>query len=85
MKTVALILGVGVLAGCVYGDERRRRMHAELDAQDLNRLLGNLVVNKNQSTTSSAPDPQLKKIAAILGDAHKHIHAVSKALLEPAR
>lgn len=30
------------------------------------------------------PETQLHKIALILKDVHRHIHAVSKALLEPA-
>ena len=38
MKTALLFVGLGLLAGCVYGDERRRRKHAETYARDLTRL-----------------------------------------------
>ena len=78
MKTAVLLsVGLSLLAGYLYGDELRRRKNAEEYARDLTRLL------EKVSFKMPPPEAQLKKMAAVLNDAHKQITAVSKALKKP--
>jgi len=79
MKTATLLsVGVGLLAGWFWADEVRRRKNAEAKAGDLAQQL------KKMSFKTPPPEAQLKKIAVVLNDAHKHIVAVSKGLQKPA-
>jgi hypothetical protein len=78
MKTAVLLsVGLSLLAGYLYGDELRRRKNAEEYARDLTKLL------EKASFKTPPPEAQLKKMAAVLNDAHKQITAVSKALKKP--
>jgi hypothetical protein len=80
MKPATLLsLGLGLVAGYVYGDEVRRRKNAETYAEDAMKLLEKL------SFTRPPAEQQLKKIAIVLNDAHKQISTVSKALVKPAQ
>jgi hypothetical protein len=80
MKTAVLLsVGLSLLAGSIYGDERRRRLEAEENSGELMRMMEEM-----SHKTPAQPDVQLKKMAGVLNDAHKRITAVSKALLEPA-
>jgi hypothetical protein len=75
MKTAALLsVGLSLLAGYIYGDELRRRKHAEEYAADLIKLL------EKASLKTPLPGAQLNKMAAVLNDAHRQITTVSKAL-----
>jgi hypothetical protein len=79
MKTATLLsLGLALVAGCIYGDELRRRKNAETYAHDLTKLL------EKVSFKTLPPEAQLKKMAFVLNDAHRQITAVSKALRKPA-
>jgi hypothetical protein len=79
MKTAVLLsVGLSLLAGYIYGDELRRRKHAEEYADELTKLL------EKASFKTPLPEAQLRKMAAVLNDAHKQITAVSKALRKPA-
>ena len=79
MKTAVLLsVGLGLLAGYIYGDELRRRKHAEEYADELTKLL------EKASPKMPLPEAQLNKMAAVLNDAHKQITTVSKALRKPA-
>ena len=78
MKAAVLLsVGLSLVAGCIYGNELRRRKYAEEYAHDLARLL--------EKTSFETPPraAQLKKMAAVLNDAHKKITTVSKALQKP--
>ena len=78
MKTATLLyVGLGLLAGWSWSDEVRRRKDAEAKAGDLAQQL------KKLSFKTLPPEAQLKRMAAVLNDAHKHITAVSKALVKP--
>jgi len=79
MKTATLLsVGLGLLAGWFWGDEVRRRKNAEAKVDDLGKRL------EKASFKTPPPEAQLKKIAVVLNDAHKHIVAVSKGLQKPA-
>jgi len=79
MKTAVLLsIGLGLLAGCIYGDELRRRKNAERNAEDLMKMLEKVTLK------TLPPEAQLKTMALVLNDAHKRIIAVSKALQKPA-
>jgi hypothetical protein len=66
------------LAGWFWGDEVRRRKSAEAKADNLVKQL------QKASFKTPPPEAQLKKMAAVLNDAHKQITAVTKALVKPA-
>ena len=58
MKTATLLsVGLGLLAGYLYGDELRRRKNAEANADDLTKLL------EKASFKTPPPEAQLKKMA----------------------
>ena len=79
MKTAVLLsVGLGLLAGYIYGDELRRRKYAEEYADELTKQL------EKASLKTPLPEAQLNKMAAVLNDAHKQITTVSKALRKPA-
>jgi hypothetical protein len=79
MKTATLLsVSLGLLAGWFWGDEVRRRKNAEAKVDDLGKRL------EKASFKAPPPEAQLKKIAIVLNDAHKHILAVSKGLQKPA-
>ena len=51
MKTAVLLsVGLGLLAGCIYGDELRRRKNAERNAGDLMKML--------EKATLKTPPPE---------------------------
>jgi hypothetical protein len=78
MKTAILLsVGLGLVAGWFWADEARRRKNAEAKTGDLVQQL------KKLSLKTPPPEAQLKKMAIVLNDAHKHITAVSKALAKP--
>jgi hypothetical protein len=78
-KTATLLsIALGVMAGWFWGDEVRRRKHAEAKVTHLSNRLEKL------SSKRPPAEQQLNKIAIVLNDAHKKISAVSKALLKPA-
>jgi hypothetical protein len=80
MKTATLLsVGLGLLAGWFWSDEVRRRKNAEAKVDDLGKRLD------KTSFKALPPEAQLKKMAAVLNDAHKQITAVTKALLKPAQ
>lgn len=75
MKTATLLyVGLGLRAGWFWGDEVRRRKIAEAKVDDLGRQL------QKTSFKTPPPEAQLTKIAIVLNEAHKLIHAVSKGL-----
>ncbi len=79
MKTAMLLsVGLGLLAGWIYGDELSRRKNAEARANDLAKRL------ETVSFKRLPPEAQLKKMAFVLNDTHRQITAVSKALQKPA-
>jgi hypothetical protein len=79
MKTAVLLsVGLGLLAGYIYGDELRRRKHAEEYVDELTKQID------KASLKTPLPEAQLNKMAAVLNDAHKQITTVSKALRKPA-
>jgi hypothetical protein len=76
MKTATLIsIGLGLLAGWIWGGEVRHRKNAEAKVDELGKRLD------KASFKALPPEAQLKKMAVILNDAHKQITAVTKALL----
>ena len=78
-KTATLLsIGLGVLAGWLWGDEVRRRKLAEAKNEHLVKRL-----EKITSAKTPPAEEQLKKIGRVLNDAHKQISAVSKALVKP--
>ena len=80
MKTATLFtVGLGMLAAWFWSDEVRRRKDAEAAAEGLAKRL------EKASFKTPPPEAQLKKMAAVLNDAHKQITAVTKALLKPAQ
>ena len=75
MKTATLLsLSLGLVASWYWADEVRRRKNAEAKVDDLGKQL------QKASFKTLPPEAQLKKMAAVLNDAHKLIHAVSKGL-----
>ena len=79
MKTAVLLsVSLSLLAGYIYGDELRRRKHAEKHVDDLTKQLD------KASLKTPLPEAQIKKMAAVLNDAHRQITTVSKALKKPA-
>jgi hypothetical protein len=80
MKTATLLsVGLGLLTGWFWSDEVRRRMNAKAKVDDLGKRLD------KTSFKALPPEAQLKKMAAVLNDAHKQITAATKALLKPAQ
>jgi hypothetical protein len=80
MKTATLLsVGLGLLAGWLWGDEVRRRKNAEARLNELGKQL------EKTSFKTLPPEAQLKRMALILNDAHKQISAVTKALVKPAQ
>jgi hypothetical protein len=80
MKTATLLsVGLGLLTGWFWSDEVRRRMNAKAKVDDLGKRLD------KTSFKALPPEAQLKKMAAVLNDAHKQITAVTKALVKPAQ
>jgi hypothetical protein len=78
MKTATLLsVSLGLLAGWYWGDEVRRRKNAEAKVDELGKRL------EKASFKMPPPEAQLKKIAVVLNDAHKHIVTVSKGLQKP--
>ncbi len=65
MKTATLLsIALGLAAGCIYGDERRRRKYFEQYAYDLEKLM-------EKVSGYTLPGPGKPQKMAVLSNAHR--------------